>query len=177
MHIRLTDLSVSQFESQETTCASQVQEWIMILFLNIITTVCIGLLIGTEFSVSVFINPILHKLDDRAQAQAIRLFAKRLGFVMPFWYCASLLLLIAGAILRHHSAGEVFLIASISIWAAVIIHTVLVLVPINNRMIQIDASEFSPQAKKAHRRWDLLHRLRVVALASSMVFLLTAIFR
>lgn len=47
--------------------------------LDIVTTVCIGLLIGSEFAVSVFINPILRKLDDLAQANAIHLFARRLG--------------------------------------------------------------------------------------------------
>jgi len=70
----------------------------MILALTIITTLCIGLLIGTEFSVSVFINPILRRLDVLAQAHAIRLFARRLGAAMPFWYTASLLLLIGEAI-------------------------------------------------------------------------------
>jgi len=49
----------------------------MMIVLDIVTAVCIGLLIGTEFAVSVFINPILRKLDDRAQAHAIRLFARR----------------------------------------------------------------------------------------------------
>ena len=33
--------------------------------LDIVTTVCIGLLIGTEFAVAVFINPILRKLGAR----------------------------------------------------------------------------------------------------------------
>jgi hypothetical protein len=56
----------------------------MMLALNVVTTLCIGLLIGTEFAVSAFINPILRKLDSRAQASAIRLFAKRLGTAMPF---------------------------------------------------------------------------------------------
>ncbi len=43
---------------------------------------------------------ILRKLDDGAQAQAIGLFAKRLGFVMPFWYAGSFLLLLAGTVVR-----------------------------------------------------------------------------
>ncbi len=45
------------------------------LILNVVTVLCVGLLIGTEFAVSAFINPILRKLDDGAQAQAISLFA------------------------------------------------------------------------------------------------------
>ena len=72
------------------------------IFLDIVTTVCIGLLIGTEFAVSVFINPILERLDTGTRMKAISLFAKRLGTAMPFWYALSLLLLIAEALLRRN---------------------------------------------------------------------------
>ncbi len=149
----------------------------MILFLNIVTTVCIGLLIGTEFAVSAFINPILNKLDDRTQAQATRLFGKKLGGVMPFWYGASLLLLIVEAIVRRFAPGDVLLIAASAIWVAVVIQSILVLVPINNRLIQMDADRFSPDAKREHEKWDSLHRLRVAALALSMVCFLVAVYR
>ena len=147
----------------------------MMLALNIVTTLCIGLLIGTEFSVSVFINPILRKLDDRAQASAISLFAKRLGTTMPFWYAASLLLLIGQAVLRRQESGDPLLIAAIAIWAAVIIHTMLVLVPINNRMMKLDSSAFSTEQQREHKKWDNLHRIRVAALTASMICCLVAI--
>jgi hypothetical protein len=149
----------------------------MILFLNIVTTVCLGLLIGNELAVSAFINPILNRLDDHAQAQGIRLFAKRLGGVMPFWYGASLLLMVTGAIARRFGPGALLLTTACALWAAVIIHTILVLVPINNRMIQMDPGRVSPDAKREHEKWDRLHRLRVAALAASMVCFLAAVFR
>jgi len=147
----------------------------MILALTIITTLCIGLLIGTEFSVSVFINPILRRLDVLAQAHAIRLFARRLGAAMPFWYAASLLLLIGEAIVYRHESGDVLLIIAGTIWAAVIIHTVLVLVPINNRMAQLGSDAFPQEAQREHNKWDSLHRFRVVALVAAMVCHLVAI--
>ena len=56
----------------------------MNLILGIVTSMSIGLMIGTEFSVSAFVNPVLEKLDNSAQAQATRLFARKLGTVMPF---------------------------------------------------------------------------------------------
>src|SRR5579863_4762899 len=102
--------------------------------LDIATTVCIGLLIGTEFAVAVFINPILRKLGVREELRAIQLFAAKLGAAMPFWYVASLLLLIAEAVWRFREKGYVWLIAAIAIWAAVIVLTILFLVPINNRL-------------------------------------------
>jgi hypothetical protein len=57
----------------------------------------------------------------------------------------------------------------------VIIHTLLVLVPINNRMIQLDSDAFSAEAQRKHMKWDSLHRLRVAALVASMVCCLVAI--
>src|ERR1039457_2609574 len=152
-----------------------MQEERSMMVLDVVTTVCIGLLIGTEFAVSVFINPILRKLDDGAQARAIGLFAKRLGFVMPFWYAGSLVLLIAGAVVRRHDAADGLLIAACAIWAAVIVATVLVLVPINSRMMQLDAKAFSAEAQRDHTKWDRWHRVRVAALAAAAVCFLVAV--
>src|SRR5579872_5933028 len=50
---------------------------------DVLSIVSIGLLVGTEFAVSAFINPILAKLEPSAEAHATSLFAKKLGFVMP----------------------------------------------------------------------------------------------
>lgn len=147
----------------------------MTIFLYIVTTVCIGLLIGTELAVSVFINPVLRRLEDRAQAKVISLFAARLGKSMPFWYGLSLVLLIIEAIVERHEPGNTLLIAASSLWVAVIVLTLLFLVPINNRMMQLDASSFPEEAQREHRRWDTLHSLRVATLVVAMVcFLLAA---
>ena len=142
--------------------------------LNIVTIVCIGLMIGTEFCVSVFINPILRRLDEAAQAHAVQMFAKRLGTAMPFWYAASLLLIIAEAVVRRHQPEAMFLIIAGAIWVAVIILTLLVLVPINNKMIQLQSS-FPPEAQRQHQKWDMLHRMRVAALGAAMVCCLIGI--
>lgn len=147
------------------------------LILDITVAVCIGLLVGTELSVSVFINPILSRLDESAQAAATRMFAIRLGRSMPFWYAASLLLLLAETFLRRHEPGFTPLIIADAIWATVIVLTLLFLVPINNRMMQLDPGTFPEQARRAHHRWDMLHRIRVAALATAMVCCLLAILR
>jgi uncharacterized membrane protein len=143
-------------------------------FLDIAVTVCIGLLIGTEFAVSAFINPIVWKLDDRAQATAVRLFAERLGTAMPFWYAVSLLLLGLETLLRHHEPGFVLLIAASIIWAVVILLTLLFLVPINNRMVRLPSDSFPQEARREHKKWDTLHRLRVAALIIAFVCFLLA---
>lgn len=146
-------------------------------FLDIVTTVCIGLLIGVEFAVSVFINPTVWKLDDRAQATAIGLFAKRLGAAMPLWYAVSLLLLGLEAFLRHHESGFGLLVVASVIWAVVIVLTVLFLVPINNRMARLGADSFPEEARREHKKWDTLHRLRVAALVVAFVCFLLASHR
>jgi uncharacterized membrane protein len=145
--------------------------------LDVVTTVCIGLLIGTEFAVAVFINPILRKLGGREEMRAIRLFAAKLGTAMPFWYGVSFLLMIGEAILRHSEIGFRLLIASIVIWAVVIVVTILFLVPINNRLARGDLDAPVEPALKEHGRWDAMHRWRVAALSAAMVCFLLAVVR
>lgn len=146
----------------------------MQLILDIFAILCIGLMIGTEFTVSAFINPILKQLDASAQAHATRLFARKLGFVMPFWYVLGLVLLIAEAVFRRRQPGVALLIASAAIWTAVIIFTLIFLVPINNRIARANSGTFTSQLQAEHRKWDMLHRWRVAALIAAFICLLAA---
>jgi Predicted integral membrane protein len=145
------------------------------VILNILTILCIGLLIGTEFAVSVFIGPVLEQLDNVARPTAIRLFAARLGTAMPFWYILSLLLLVTQAVLHRHEHGLSLLISASAIWTAVIVFSVIVLVPINNRMARLDPDTWTETNRQAHKRWDALHRVRVALLTAAMACLLLAI--
>jgi uncharacterized membrane protein len=77
--------------------------------LDIVTTICIELMTGAEFAVSVFVNPILGQLDDTAEAHAMLLFARKLGVVMPFWYGLSLLVLLAETFMRRQQPGVALL--------------------------------------------------------------------
>ena len=147
----------------------------MNLLLTIVTILCIGLLIGTEFAVSAFINPVLWKLEESAQSQAIRGFALRLGRAMPFWYAASFLLLLAETAVHWHAGGAALLMAASGIWAAVIVLTLVFLVPINNRMARLDGVSFAATARREHGRWDARHRMRVAALMAAMICFLIAV--
>jgi uncharacterized membrane protein len=145
-------------------------------FLDIAAILCIGLMIGTEFSVSAFINPVLRKLDDRTRLAVTRLFAAKLGFAMPFWYALSLLFLIAETFLLRHRPRVSLLIAAIAIWAAVIVLTLLFLVPINNRLAQLAPDTVAAhEALEQHARWDAMHRFRVAALTLAMILFLLAL--
>ncbi|SPE24916.1 conserved membrane hypothetical protein [Candidatus Sulfotelmatomonas gaucii] len=144
----------------------------MILFLSVVTILSIGLMVGTEFAVWAFINPILEKLDEQARAHAVRLFAATLGKIMPFWYAGNFLLLVIEAILLRAQPVIGLLATASGIWAAVIVLTLIFLVPINNRLARQDASWILPEADRQHRRWDAMHRARVVALGAAFVLLL-----
>jgi uncharacterized membrane protein len=145
------------------------------MILNILSIVSIGLMIGTEFAVSAFINPILSQLDPAAEAHATSLFARKLGFVMPFWYVLNFLLLIGEAVVHRHGSGTALLTTASALWAIVIIFTLLVLVPINKRLAGMTSKAYSDRLKQQHARWDMLHRWRVAALSASMVTLLIGI--
>jgi len=145
------------------------------MLLDIATIFCVGLLIGNEFAVSAFINPVLWKLDGSEQASAIRLFAARLGSAMPFWYVLCFVLLVVETVLRHRESGFFLLLTASVIWAAVIVLTLLFLVPINNRMARLASGSLAEQSRGEHKRWDKLHRIRVLALSGALICFLVAI--
>jgi uncharacterized membrane protein len=147
----------------------------MISFLSIAAVVSIGLMTGVEFAVSAFINPILLQLEDRPRAQVTRLFARRLGTAMPFWYMLNFVFLIVAWVLLRHAQGASLLAAAAGSWAAAVALSVAFLVPINNRLVQPEAHESPAQAHREQKRWDSLHRLRVIALGAAMVLFLVAV--
>jgi len=147
----------------------------MITSLDLIATLCAGLLVGVEFAVSAFVNPVLWQLDDRAQSRAIRLFADKLGTVMPFWYAATLVLLAIETAVRWHERARALLITSIVIWLAVIVLTIFFLVPINSRLARLDPESSFDKSRKEHKGWDTRHRLRILAIGTALVCFLVAI--
>ncbi|MGA8090489.1 MAG: DUF1772 domain-containing protein [Terracidiphilus sp.] len=143
--------------------------------LNVATILCIGLLIGGELAVSAFINPVVWKLDLAAQARASQLFGRRLGRAMPVWYIASLLLLVSETITHRHESHIGLLGVAIAFWGAAIALSLLSLVPINNRMVRLDADGWTESTQRELRMWDGLHRVRVAVLAVSMIFFLAGL--
>lgn len=141
--------------------------------LDLVSIILIGSLIGVEFAVSAFIAPVLAALGGIGEAKATRIFARRLGAFMPFWYALCLILLIAEALLRRDEAGLVWVAAAL--WAAVIVTTVFFLVPINNRIAAMNPKAFDTSLRAEHRRWDRLHRGRVAVLALANVLFLIGI--
>lgn len=111
------------------------------IFPDVITIMCCGLMIGAELAVSCFVNPVIWKLDEVAQADALRRFARLMGKVMPVWHGVSLALMMGEAYVRRHAAG---------LWIAIIVYTITVLVPINDRLAM--SGPMPQDLRQEHRR-------------------------
>jgi hypothetical protein len=79
----------------------------VITTLFVITATVTGLMVGVEFAVAVFVNPIQLRLPVGSWIQATADGGRALGRVMPFWYIGSLLLTAGlAAAKRGGSAGD-----------------------------------------------------------------------
>ncbi len=145
--------------------------------LDILTILCSGFMIGTELAVSAFINPVVWQLEDRVQAKALSLFAALLGKAMPVWYGVCLLLKLIEAFVRRHEPALPSLLIAAGLWIAVIIYSVTVLVPINNRIVVLESGALPAGWLQEPKKWDMLHRWRILFLTVAMVFLLHGILR
>lgn len=124
-----------------------------------------GILVGAEFAVAAFLNPILGRLPDDERRAARADGVRMLGRLMPFWYFAAFALLVAVAVVADSQRRLVG--TGVGLMAVAVLLSVAVLVPINNR---IAAGEVSTRLVA---RWDRLHRLRVAILATLFVVLVT----
>lgn len=130
---------------------------------EILALLTVGTLVGSEFAVTAFVHPILGRLPADAFRAARSDGARLLGRVMPLWYLASFALLVATAVVAGPQRG--LIAAGVALMAVVVLMSVTVMVPINNR---VAAGEVS---RPLVARWDRLHWLRVAILAILFVVL------
>ncbi|KUI45005.1 hypothetical protein AU197_12145 [Mycobacterium sp. IS-1590] len=126
---------------------------------HVLALLIVGPLVGVELAVAVFLNPALGRLPDEAFAQARSDSGRVLGKVMPFWYVAALVVLIVAAVLLR--ADWLFITAALTM-ALVVVATVTLMVPINNRIGRW--SEGADVDRGLARQWDRLHWRRVALL-------------
>ena len=139
---------------------------------NVAAAVCVLLMVGSEVSVSAFVDPSAWRLEPKAQSVMLSRYAAVLGKVMPFWYGACLLLLVAETWFYRHTAEFTILLIASSLWFLATLGSILFLVPLNNRVIAA-----SPDWQSAHRLWDSRHRVRIVALAIAALLFTYVIVR
>ena len=141
---------------------------------QILAVIVTGPLLGVEFGVAAFTNPILQRLPDAAYRQARSTGGRILGTAMPFWYIGAVALLIAATL---WSPGPL-LITAVVLMGLVMLLTLTTLVPINNRVAAgfggDGAGQDPEQFHELVGRWDRLHWVRVGLLAGTFVLLVLA---
>ncbi|MFE0098863.1 anthrone oxygenase family protein [Streptomyces sp. NPDC059009] len=147
----------------------------MLNALQVVTIVIVGVMVGVEFSVPVFSNPILNALPGDNGLRARTHGARVGGAVMPFWYITSLVLvgIWAGAEWHHDGTGLVVTAGALLIVSVLL--SVLVLVPINNRVKAWTTDSRPADWTEQLRRWDRWHYLRVAVIVAAFTFLAAAL--
>jgi uncharacterized membrane protein len=152
-------------------------EEFMMEVLNVVAIIVAGLMVGCELAIAAFVHPTLDKLPDDVHLQAASALARVLGRVMPFWYILVFLLALAEGVIewQWHQPGTLPIWSTVSavLWALASLYSVIALVPINNRI----KSTPPPDWKTYRRRWDLLHRWRVVLLTIAFAFIIVGSVR
>ena len=143
--------------------------------LNIITITSAGLMVGNELSVSAFVNPSLRHLESGPQAQALSVLARSLGRAMPVWYGLCLALLALESLLHLQQTKHNPLLIPAAHRARAIVHSIKALVTINNRIASLNTAAPAPGWERDHRKWDALHRVRILLLILALLIVVNAL--
>ena len=146
----------------------------MLNALAVIAATVVGTMVGVEFAVAVFVNPMLVRLPAGPAIEARADGGRVLGRVMPFWYFASLILTAVLAAATHGGATAAAIAAS-ALLAVSVVMSIALLVPINNRSATWTADNHPGDYREQWQRWDRLHYARVAVLITGFVLVLIAV--
>jgi uncharacterized membrane protein len=142
--------------------------------LGIVTVVLVGLMVGVELAVAVFVNPIFDRLPADAGVAARSDGGRVLGRVMPFWYIGSLVLAAVWAAVSWGAAETPFVLVAVGLLVLSVLMSVTLLVPINNRITTWAADGAPPDWRDQAHRWERLHYVRVAVIVAAFVLLVVA---
>ena len=141
-----------------------------------LTVVIMAALAGNEFAIAAFVQPVLTRLDDATHRRAVQPLARITGRAMPFWYAACLALLVACVLLRRvGSVGWWLSLSAAVLVVASILGTLVILLPINNRVARWDPANPPTDWRDDRSRWDQGHQVRVAVLIVAASLLAVAI--
>jgi uncharacterized membrane protein len=135
--------------------------------LGVVTVVVIGLLVGVEFAVAVFVNPIFDRLPGDAGLAARSDGGRVLGRVMPFWYSGAVVLGVVWSVLVWGGPGTLPVVVATALLVAAVVASVTLLVPINDRVKTWTAGSAPSDWRAQMGRWDRLHYGRVALLVAA----------
>jgi uncharacterized membrane protein len=139
-----------------------------------LAVVVVGLMVGVEFSVAAFVNPIFDRLPSDGGVAARSDGARLLGRVMPFWYIGSLVLAVVWAVLAWGQTRTWSVIAAAALLVVSVLMSIALLVPINSRVATWTAGSIPADWKQQVHRWDRLHYVRVTVIVAAFVLLTVA---
>jgi uncharacterized membrane protein len=138
--------------------------------------VSLALMTGSELCVSAFIHPALRRLaDEAARARALGLIAAALGKAMPVWYVLTFVLVAADAYVHRATPHRDLFYAAAILLVFIILTTITLLVPINNRIAKLASAPSYAGWQEDHLRWGRLHWVRIALLTVALSCVLAAI--
>lgn len=143
--------------------------------LAVLTIVVAGLMVGVEFAVAVFVNPIFDRLPNNGGIAAHSEGGRILGRVMPFWYMSAVVLSAAWAAVAWGDKGASLVAAGTGLLVVSVVLSLTVLVPINEH-IKTWAREGAPADwREQSHRWSRYHYLRVGIIVLAFVLFAVAL--
>ena len=144
--------------------------------LEIAAIVVAGTMTGNEMAVALFVHPRISRLDDETHIKAVQTLASGLGKAMPFWYAATFLLSLAVTFVAHStwSTPRWLALSATSLFAAMIVYSVLLPVPINNQVARWKPDLLPSNWRALRQRWDTLHGIRVGVLTLALILLIAS---
>ncbi|MEV0116123.1 anthrone oxygenase family protein [Streptomyces sp. NPDC050844] len=129
--------------------------------LAVVAVVVVGLMVGVEFAVAAFVNPIFDRLPNDGGLAARSDGARVLGRVMPFWYICSVVIGVVWAALAWGDDGTTLVTAGTALLVVSVVMSVLLLVPINSRVATWSKEGAPADWKQQVGKWDRFHYVRV----------------
>ncbi|MFF1298601.1 MULTISPECIES: anthrone oxygenase family protein [unclassified Streptomyces] len=147
----------------------------MLNALEVVTIVLVGVMVGVEFAVPFFINPILNALPGDNGLRGRIHGAQVGGAVMPFWYIGSLILVGVWAVAGWGDDGAGLVMTAASLLIVSVVMSILVLVPINNRVKTWAEGSRPADYKEQMKRWDRWHYVRIAVIIAAFACLAAAL--
>lgn len=141
----------------------------MLEALVVITVIVVGLMVGVELAVAVFVNPIFDRLPNDGGLTARSDAARVLGRVMPFWYLSSVVLGALWAVLAWGRPPGLSAALATGLLAVGVVLSIVLLVPINSRVARWSDGNAPSDWRQQVGQWDRFHYARVVIIVAAFV--------
>jgi uncharacterized membrane protein len=138
--------------------------------LGVVTVVAVGLMVGVELAVAVFVNPLFDRLPGDAGLAARSDGARVLGRAMPVWYAGSVVLAALWVVLAWGGPAVLPVGLAAALLVVAVVASITLLVPINDRVKTWSAGDAPADWRAQVGRWDRLHHARVALLVIAFAF-------